>query len=101
MDTQQIEQWAITEARALGQICIPIWTKLFKLTDEGECGCIEFTPELHARTFPTPLLKTTLEAFKALVKKTEECDNVGDYGVGSDDNVMIEARRAIAEEEAR
>lgn len=36
-----------------------------------------------------------LRALQALIAATEKADNPGDYGVGSDDPVMAEARAAI------
>jgi len=41
-----------------------------------------------------------LEALRALVKRTEETDNPGDMGVGTDDDTMIAARAAIARAES-
>lgn len=40
-----------------------------------------------------------LAALKALVKITEDSDNVGDYGVSRDDDAMIAARAAIQKAE--
>lgn len=40
-----------------------------------------------------------LAALKALVARTETCDNPSDEGVSSDDDVMIAARAAIAKAE--
>ncbi len=40
-----------------------------------------------------------LEALKALVDKTERCDNPSDEGVSSDDECMVTARAAIAKAE--
>ncbi len=43
--------------------------------------------------------KELLAALKALVKITEDSDNVGDYGVSRDDDAMIAARAAIEKAE--
>lgn len=41
--------------------------------------------------------RAVVEALRALVAETERCDNPSDEGVGRDDDVMIAARKALAD----